>query len=80
MCLLLQSNPRSLQGLLNSAMQESGTDIIIMDHFQPKTVRRLVQFLYNGDYDDHEDEHEAPDQNTCNGDEIEEGRKVDSIS
>ena len=50
-----------------------------MDNFQPDTVRRLVQFMYTGDYDDHEDEHEAP--NTCvgNSDEIEEGRTLGSI-
>ena len=36
--------------------------------------------MYTGDYDDHEDKHEAPDQNTCVGksDEIEEGRTLDS--
>jgi hypothetical protein len=51
-----------------------------MDSFQPDTVRRLVQFMYTGDYDDHEDEHEAPDQDTCvcNSDEIEEGKTLDS--
>ena len=52
-----------------------------MNNFQPDTVRRLVQFMYTGDYSDHEDEHEAPYQNTCvgNSDEIEEGRTLDSI-
>ena len=35
--------------------------------------------MYTGDYDDHEDEHEA--LNTCvgNSDEIEEGRTLGSI-
>ncbi len=26
-----------------------------MDNFQPSTVKRLVQFMYTGDYDDPED-------------------------
>ncbi|KIW90258.1 uncharacterized protein Z519_08902 [Cladophialophora bantiana CBS 173.52] len=30
-----------------------------MDSFHPRTVKRLVQFLYTGDYDVDDDEHEA---------------------
>lgn len=37
-----------------------------MDSFQPKTVKRLVQFMYTGDYDE-TDEYEpsAAYQNAC---------------
>ena len=52
-----------------------------MNTFQPNTVKRLIQFMYTGDYDDHYDEHEPLGQNTDlgNSDEIEEGRTTDSI-
>jgi hypothetical protein len=52
-----------------------------MHGFQPGTVRRLVQFMYTGDYNEHEDNNAAPDQNAGvgNSDEVEEGKTVDYI-
>lgn len=59
-------------------MQESHTNVIIMDDFQPNTVKRMVQFMYTGDYHDSNDESEVSvaDQEAClgNNDGIEEGR------
>lgn len=32
-------------------IQEGRTGVIKIDQFDPETVRRLVEFLYTGDYD-----------------------------
>ncbi|KAL6891720.1 BTB/POZ protein [Trichoderma longibrachiatum] len=36
---------------VNSDFQEGRTGVIKIDQFDPETVRRLVEFLYTGDYD-----------------------------
>ncbi|TAQ85562.1 hypothetical protein B7494_g6119 [Chlorociboria aeruginascens] len=59
--------------VINAAIQggfeESETNVIIMDSYQPSTVKRLVQFMYVGDYDDPKDDGEAlADHNTCGAD------------
>ena len=78
----LASNPRILQGLLNLAMQELDTNIIIINNFQLNTVRQLIQFIYISDYNNHKDEHKPPGRNAyiSNSDEIDKGRTINSIS
>ena len=59
-------------------MQESHTNVVNMNNFQPNTVKRMVQFMYTGNYDDPDDEYEAslvdPKEFLENNDGIEEGR------
>lgn len=41
-------------------MQESHSNTIKMDKFEPRIVAQLVKFLYTGDYNDYEHRHEDP--------------------
>ncbi len=46
-----------------------------MDNFQHSTVKRLVQFMYTGNYDDPKDEDETVDRDLSSGIVIEKGRQ-----
>lgn len=41
--------------LLSCKSKEPYNDVITMHNFRPDTVKRLVQFMYTGDYDDPDD-------------------------
>ncbi len=47
-----------------------------MDNFQSNTVKRLVQFMYTGKYDDPEDQDEVADQDLSGDLEIGTGRQL----
>ncbi|KHO00486.1 speckle-type POZ protein-like protein [Metarhizium album ARSEF 1941] len=55
-----------IKAAVQGEFEESQSNAIKMDSFQPKTVKRLVQFMYTGDYDE-TDEYEpsAAYQNAC---------------
>ncbi|KAK4098696.1 hypothetical protein N658DRAFT_499150 [Parathielavia hyrcaniae] len=46
----MQSAP--IKAAVQGGFEETETNRINMDKFQPDTVRRLVQFMYSGNYDD----------------------------
>lgn len=50
-----------------------------MNNSRPGTVRRMVQFMYTGDYHEQEDKNAAPDQkaDVGNKDDTVEGKTVD---
>ncbi|KIX97149.1 uncharacterized protein Z520_07263 [Fonsecaea multimorphosa CBS 102226] len=64
-----------IKAATEGSFEESRTNVIKMDNFDPRVVRQLVQFIYTGDYEVDGDQHVTPDQGTCEGvsDKVEEG-------
>ncbi|KJK73845.1 hypothetical protein H634G_10876 [Metarhizium anisopliae BRIP 53293] len=54
-----------IKAAIQRGFKESHTNVIVLDSFQCSTVKRLVQFIYTGDYDDPETP--QADGNACSG-------------